>query len=245
MIVKQVQSVDIAIAAKIVRLRRDQRRPRALGDPRSRGSADLHHRAASRHHAAGAHPEPRRLLRQPHPRRRRDGRRRAARRIRPTKRARSSRRANSRPSASGRSPATGRISGFQAWPADEVRRLLNETTTVIVMLETPEAIEHAEEIAAVPGRRHPAHRHDRSVRRDGYAREVRGPCGRAELRARDRRLPRARQGRGRRRARHRDRRDAEGACGWACASSPPVTNGRSCWRRRGSAPPCCAQFELD
>ena len=41
--------------------------------------------------------------------------------------------------------------GFQAWPADEVRRLLNATTTVIVMLETPEAIEHADEIAAVPG----------------------------------------------------------------------------------------------
>lgn len=41
--------------------------------------------------------------------------------------------------------------GFQAWPADEVRRLLNATTTVVVMLETPEAIEHADEIAAVPG----------------------------------------------------------------------------------------------
>ena len=41
--------------------------------------------------------------------------------------------------------------GFQAWPADQVRRLLNETTTVVVMLETPEAIEHANEIAAVPG----------------------------------------------------------------------------------------------
>ena len=41
--------------------------------------------------------------------------------------------------------------GFQAWPADQVRRLLNATVTVIVMLETPEAIEHAEEIAAVPG----------------------------------------------------------------------------------------------
>ena len=41
--------------------------------------------------------------------------------------------------------------GFQAWPADEVRRLLNATTTVIVMLETPEAVERAEEIAAVPG----------------------------------------------------------------------------------------------
>ena len=41
--------------------------------------------------------------------------------------------------------------GYQAWPADEVRALLNATTTVIVMLETPEAVERAEEIAAVPG----------------------------------------------------------------------------------------------
>ena len=41
--------------------------------------------------------------------------------------------------------------GYQSWPADQVRRLLNDTTTVVVMLETPEAIERAEEIAAVPG----------------------------------------------------------------------------------------------
>lgn len=41
--------------------------------------------------------------------------------------------------------------GFQAWPADEVRRLLNATTTVVVMLESPEAVEHADAIAAVPG----------------------------------------------------------------------------------------------
>ena len=41
--------------------------------------------------------------------------------------------------------------GYQSWPAEQVRRLLNETTTVVVMLETPEAIERAQEIAAVPG----------------------------------------------------------------------------------------------
>lgn len=41
--------------------------------------------------------------------------------------------------------------GYQAWPADEVRRLMNASTTVIVMLETPEAVERADEIAAVPG----------------------------------------------------------------------------------------------
>jgi len=41
--------------------------------------------------------------------------------------------------------------GFQSYPAEQVRRLLNETTTVVVMLETPEAVEHAEAIAAVPG----------------------------------------------------------------------------------------------
>ncbi len=41
--------------------------------------------------------------------------------------------------------------GFQAWPASEARRVLNENTIVIVMLETPEAVERADEIAAVPG----------------------------------------------------------------------------------------------
>ena len=41
--------------------------------------------------------------------------------------------------------------GYQAWPADLVRKLLNDMTTVVVMLETPEAIEHADAIAAVPG----------------------------------------------------------------------------------------------
>ena len=41
--------------------------------------------------------------------------------------------------------------GYQAFPADAVRRLFNATTTVIVMLETPEAVERADEIAAVPG----------------------------------------------------------------------------------------------
>jgi len=41
--------------------------------------------------------------------------------------------------------------GFQTWPADVVRQVLNDATTVIVMLETPEAIERADEIAAVPG----------------------------------------------------------------------------------------------
>ena len=41
--------------------------------------------------------------------------------------------------------------GYQAYPADAVRRLFNATTTVIVMLESPEAVERADEIAAVPG----------------------------------------------------------------------------------------------
>lgn len=41
--------------------------------------------------------------------------------------------------------------GYLTWPADQVRRLLNEKTTVIVMLESPEAIEQADAIAAVPG----------------------------------------------------------------------------------------------
>jgi 2-keto-3-deoxy-L-rhamnonate aldolase RhmA len=41
--------------------------------------------------------------------------------------------------------------GYQAYPADQVRKLFNDRTTVIVMLETPEAVERADEIAAVPG----------------------------------------------------------------------------------------------
>lgn len=41
--------------------------------------------------------------------------------------------------------------GYQTWPAGEARRVLNANTMVIVMLETPEALEQAEEIAAVPG----------------------------------------------------------------------------------------------
>ena len=41
--------------------------------------------------------------------------------------------------------------GYAAWPADQVRKLMNEKTTVIVMLETPRAIERAAQIAAVPG----------------------------------------------------------------------------------------------
>lgn len=41
--------------------------------------------------------------------------------------------------------------GYKALPAEETRRLLNENTTVVVMLETQEAVEHAAEIAAVPG----------------------------------------------------------------------------------------------
>ena len=40
---------------------------------------------------------------------------------------------------------------FRAFPADEVRLLLDRMTTVVVMLETPEAVERADEIAAVPG----------------------------------------------------------------------------------------------
>lgn len=41
--------------------------------------------------------------------------------------------------------------GYRSWPADEVRRIFNAATTVVVMLETPEAISNADAIAAVPG----------------------------------------------------------------------------------------------
>lgn len=40
---------------------------------------------------------------------------------------------------------------YEQRPAEEIRRTLNEKTTVVVMLETPAAIERAAEIAAVPG----------------------------------------------------------------------------------------------
>ena len=41
--------------------------------------------------------------------------------------------------------------GYRSWPAAQARELLNAATMVIVMLETPEAVERADEIAAVPG----------------------------------------------------------------------------------------------
>lgn len=41
--------------------------------------------------------------------------------------------------------------GYRAMPPDEARRQIDATTTVVVMLETPEAIAQADAIAAVPG----------------------------------------------------------------------------------------------
>ena len=41
--------------------------------------------------------------------------------------------------------------GFQAIPVGEATKRMNEETLVVVMLETPQAIENAEAIAAVPG----------------------------------------------------------------------------------------------
>ena len=41
--------------------------------------------------------------------------------------------------------------GYAPMAPAEARQVLNEKTTVVVMLETPDAIEHAMEIAAVPG----------------------------------------------------------------------------------------------
>ncbi len=41
--------------------------------------------------------------------------------------------------------------GYRSWLAEDVRRVFNAATTVVVMLETPEAIANAEAIAAVPG----------------------------------------------------------------------------------------------
>ena len=41
--------------------------------------------------------------------------------------------------------------GYRATPAPEARKLLNDNTTLIVMLENKAAIERADEVAAVPG----------------------------------------------------------------------------------------------
>ncbi len=41
--------------------------------------------------------------------------------------------------------------GFRKYPAETVRRVLDEATIVVVMLESPAAIARADEIAAVPG----------------------------------------------------------------------------------------------
>ena len=40
---------------------------------------------------------------------------------------------------------------FRPWPMAEARRVLNEETTVVAMIETPDAVAKAEEIAAVEG----------------------------------------------------------------------------------------------
>ena len=41
--------------------------------------------------------------------------------------------------------------GYRHWPAGDVGRIFNAATTVVVMLETPEAVANADAIAAVPG----------------------------------------------------------------------------------------------
>lgn len=40
---------------------------------------------------------------------------------------------------------------FRSWPMGEARRVLNEETTVVAMIETPDAVARADEIAAVEG----------------------------------------------------------------------------------------------
>jgi 2-keto-3-deoxy-L-rhamnonate aldolase RhmA len=40
---------------------------------------------------------------------------------------------------------------FQTWPVNESRRVLNERTTVVAMIEGPEALDRVDEIAAVDG----------------------------------------------------------------------------------------------
>jgi 2-keto-3-deoxy-L-rhamnonate aldolase RhmA len=40
---------------------------------------------------------------------------------------------------------------FQNWPVDESRRVLNERTTVVAMIEGPQALDRVDEIAAVDG----------------------------------------------------------------------------------------------
>ena len=46
---------------------------------------------------------------------------------------------------------TGPALGYRALPLGDINQRLNDQTLLIVMLETPEGIEHADDIAAVPG----------------------------------------------------------------------------------------------
>ena len=70
----------------------------------------------------------------------------------------------------GHRSVTGRLPqiGFEAHPQGEVTRSVNNATLVVVMVETPTAVENVEAIAAVPGGRRTSRRHERSLHRDGH-----------------------------------------------------------------------------
>ena len=60
---------------------------------------------------------------------------------------------------------------------EESYRLINGNTVLVVMLESPEAIENAEVHRCGRRRRHAADRHQRPVRRDGHSRQARRSQG--------------------------------------------------------------------
>ena len=70
---------------------------------------------------------------------------------------------------------------FQNVPLADATRIVNAETLVIVMLETPEAIEQADAIAAVPGVDVVIDRHQRSVRGNGHPGPVRRRARRRRL----------------------------------------------------------------
>ena len=62
---------------------------------------------------------------------------------------------------------------FAPHPIGEMAEAVNAATLLVVMLETPTAIENAEAIAAVPRRRRFADRDQRPLPRDGHSRSIR------------------------------------------------------------------------
>ncbi len=148
---RQARTVDIAQIAKTARLRLAVHRLRAqLDGPRHRG-ADRGRLARRGRHADRARAGLRALARLARARQRRAGHRVSARGY--------GRAGAPRIADYCRYPPIGHRSmggglqqlGFASMPVGEAARIVNEETLVVVMLESPQAIDNCEAIAAVPG----------------------------------------------------------------------------------------------